>query len=295
MLSRLGSFLEQVTDYLLVRAGCFSLPVDLERVAVHLGVDRIVKEPIAAEGYVEETSPGRYKVGLRIDRGFERQRFSLAHELGHVIFHKLRGESDTPLARQYRSCTAVSTEANEEAFADEVAGLMLLPNWALGYRLSRGFSLRRVVGLAQSARTSVATALIRSLRYTTSPSVGFHLRMFRGRPDSLRCLWSQCSPSVPRVLKENVIELLGADCIRAELRRNAGDGHGLLAVSNKAIATVELYRRSYFEKLTVFGIAHLSNLGQADLFDEEQTLEPNQDWISDSVAEQQWKNSGLMG
>jgi hypothetical protein len=260
------SFLEQVVDYLLVRAGCFTLPTDLERVAEHLDVVEIQKKPIAAEGYVEQAEGHGYRVVLRLDRGLERQRFSLAHELGHIIVHRMTRSRDTMLSRQYRACTSVSSEVNEEAIADRIAGLLLLPPWSLNQRLPSDFSLKSIIGLASMAKASASTALIRAMWHTTVPCIGFQLKCYHERPQSLRCNWAVSSRSLPKISRERFLDVVGSEWVLQAMNQarrtgwfNSNEGH-------PAFTRIDLHHRFYFNRETVHGLAYLPNARNRNLF-----------------------------
>ena len=59
-------------------------PVDVERLARQLGVDEIVRAPLVEDGRLERRR-GSTRIRLRNDISHQRMRFTIAHELGHLL------------------------------------------------------------------------------------------------------------------------------------------------------------------------------------------------------------------
>lgn len=129
-------------------------PVNLERLARRLGVDEIVIVRGLLEDGRLEYSPDRTRILLKAGVNRTRQRFTLAHELGHLVCH----DSETPLVAR----RMISVGDDEERFCDGFAAAVLLPREPVD-RLQRGRprdleTLRRV---AQTCDTSLAAACVR--------------------------------------------------------------------------------------------------------------------------------------
>src|SRR4051794_38946494 len=95
--NRVFSVLERAATCTLVSARCNEIPVNLDQLARHLGVTRIDRREMSAEAFIEPLNDGGFLLALRADRSEQRQRFSIAHELGHLLVHKLGGMPDSSL------------------------------------------------------------------------------------------------------------------------------------------------------------------------------------------------------
>lgn len=129
-------------------------PIDLVRLARALGVDEITEAPLVEDGRLEHT-PYYVKVLLQRGARYERQRFTLAHELGHVV---LTDPDAFVVARRYRP-----RADQEERFCDAFAAALLLPRaWVIGRFRAQPRSLHVVRAMAELAHVSLAAANIRS-------------------------------------------------------------------------------------------------------------------------------------
>jgi hypothetical protein len=230
--------------------------VDLERLAEHLGVTEIAKQEMDAEGFVEQLHDGHFKICLRTNRSEQRTRFSLAHELAHIILHKLTDSSEATLARQYRKFCAVETDINTESIADAIAGILLIPPHEISRRLPERFSLKRIVELAHGCGASVATSMIRAGWYATQPVVLFHLRRFRRSSNSTpKVMWASASRSLAKFSPQSAASLLDMQWIEATLHRTLS-AYGV-AEREEGLHRLEIYRSTYFERESVYGILFL--------------------------------------
>lgn len=128
-------------------------PIDLVRVAQRLGVDEITEAQLVEDGRLEHT-PYHVRILLQQDASYPRKRFTLAHELGHVV---LTDPDSFVVARRYRP-----RADQEERFCDAFAAALLLPRawveqrWATAQR-----SLRVVRAMSDTAHVSLAASAIR--------------------------------------------------------------------------------------------------------------------------------------
>jgi Zn-dependent peptidase ImmA (M78 family) len=247
--NKLIAFCEQVVTYLLVKAGCHTLPIELNRLTRLLKVQEIETREMAAEGYVETVSNG-YRIALKEGRRPQRTNFSLAHELAHIIMHELDHAEGAPLARQYRSVASVSGEADDEALADCIAGIILVPPWALSEVIPEDFSMPQVVKLAARANCSIATCLLRCMWQTTQSSIAFHARVYDDRPDSFNILWTRASRNLAPLTREQLLKQLGpkqfVDRVsgqRTQFAEHSFD-HG----------TVDVYRRPFDQRDLIYAL-----------------------------------------
>lgn len=128
--------------------------MNLRAAAFVLGVARIEERNLLEDGRTEWTN-GVPIIALRKDRPVTRKRFTLAHELGHVLLE--RGEPAVVAART-RSLEPPDTEV----LCDRIAAAILMPrNWIarLSDRNRVTLSLLRLIG--SHAAVSMAAAAVR--------------------------------------------------------------------------------------------------------------------------------------
>lgn len=124
---------------LLVKYGLFSAPVDLEKLSGHLGAT-IHREPLEDEvsGMLVITE-GTKHIVVNKNHHLNRQRFTIAHEIGHLCLHHKDGDQlfvDNKLAVYNRIGTASSnaysapnstTSIDDERQANNFAAALLMP------------------------------------------------------------------------------------------------------------------------------------------------------------------------
>jgi hypothetical protein len=133
-------------------------PLDLVSLAVAMGVDEISSAVLLEDGRLERT-PAHTRIVLKQGLRPARMRFTLAHEIGHLM---IATQSSFTAHRSARdSATPVSVE--EEVLCDRLAAGLLMP--ATWLRMEFG---RRTPGLdaleeiAAACGTSLAACLIRA-------------------------------------------------------------------------------------------------------------------------------------
>lgn len=110
-----------------------SVPVNVEELARRLGVDvRKAVLPDHISGKIEKKDDGAFAVTINAAHPKTRQRFTLAHELGHFIFHRHRlgeGTNDTKKYRADPETNAYSNgiERHHETEANQFAASILMP------------------------------------------------------------------------------------------------------------------------------------------------------------------------
>lgn len=140
------------------RLEALNWPVKVESLAKMWGVIDIERQPISSAGML---LPGRkgYKVILNENQSQERQRFSLAHELGHLLLHKC-GMSGSISSPKFRS--GVDSNMAEEQLCDQLAAEILMPSMSFyedGWM--EDWSLRGLRRLANKYETSLEATAIR--------------------------------------------------------------------------------------------------------------------------------------
>lgn len=109
------------------------VPVNVELLAKSLGID-VVHSNLDDEtsGMIEMTSNNRYRIVVNSNHPSTRQRFTIAHELGHYFYHRHligNGISDD---RAYRSSVSgvyanTAIGRREETQANQFAATILMP------------------------------------------------------------------------------------------------------------------------------------------------------------------------
>jgi Zn-dependent peptidase ImmA (M78 family) len=115
------------TENLLQEAGVSSIPVPLHSIADYLGVS-IKYHPYEGElaGMIARTAQGAV-VGINSLHPRTRQRFTLAHELGHFLLHSFDVHIDTGFRVKRRDGTSSLAVDPEEIEANRFAAELLMP------------------------------------------------------------------------------------------------------------------------------------------------------------------------
>jgi hypothetical protein len=98
-----------------------SLPVNVEGLAARVGVSRIESRPMKATGLLI-ADRGSLSILTRAGDPPHRRRFTIAHELGHILLARAAGEE---IDRFHRGRTRYT---NEERAADRLAAELLMPS-----------------------------------------------------------------------------------------------------------------------------------------------------------------------
>lgn len=158
---------ESLAEQTIARCGLWEGPIDLERICGELGVAKVEYRSLPCDGVLIPLSSG-YKVMIASWAPKPRQRFSLAHELGHVMVHTLIPETRRAATR---SVFTPPGHAEEERFCDLFASRLLMPNRMIDVAMDRGFGLAAIRDLALVAGSSLSAAA-RRLREALQLKVG---------------------------------------------------------------------------------------------------------------------------
>jgi Zn-dependent peptidase ImmA (M78 family) len=106
-----------------------AIPINVESAARFLGIEQITEvETSAFDGLLSATRSGTYVATLRKGQSESRKRFTLAHELGHVIVRASIGRSTPAMANELFQCRATTAEEKEEErLCDLLASQLLMP------------------------------------------------------------------------------------------------------------------------------------------------------------------------
>ncbi|PSM39923.1 hypothetical protein C6Y14_29000 [Streptomyces dioscori] len=126
----MASRAEQAAVRLLAEAGETAPPVRVERLAVHLGivVSRSAFKDGDVSGMLVRQDGQPPVVGVNDTHSDHRQRFTIAHELGHFLLHPGRDVVlDRPVRVNLRDKTSSMATDREEIEANTFAASLLMP------------------------------------------------------------------------------------------------------------------------------------------------------------------------
>ena len=145
----LNDAIEGVVAELLEDLAC--PPTDLSQVGGKLGVQEICYERFPGSGELHKTKDG-YRILCSSDQPHARQRFTVAHELGHVI-----------VERTGRGAPRVGKGV--ERVCDMLAAELLMPRREFEWRVPGEVGFVDIRDLARTFDTSVAATAIRCARF----------------------------------------------------------------------------------------------------------------------------------
>jgi Zn-dependent peptidase ImmA (M78 family) len=133
------------------------LPVDVVSVARNLGVAIVEAADLSVDGYVGLTKEGQLVIRYRRANQDSRNRFTIAHEIGHLVIARVTG---VPITER-KSRTGFDSE---EKLANRLAAEILMPEFVLRNNLRRSsprwgivHKLRELFGVSASALLRRAT------------------------------------------------------------------------------------------------------------------------------------------
>lgn len=138
-------------------ASCTSVPTDLSKLASHLGIIDIRSCPLTTAGRIVDAPEGRI---IEVNSGDspERQNFSVAHELGHLIVEEL-GVFSGQLHRVTPLYQRPKFSSKMERLCDVAAAEILVPiTWLRNLLRRKAPSITTVGEIAHECRTSLEVA-----------------------------------------------------------------------------------------------------------------------------------------
>jgi len=120
--------------YEIIKPHLSERPVNIEAVIRALGIELDKKANLnsAIAGQIQKLSDGKYKISVNKAEHYFRQRFTMAHELGHYIFHRPLigdGVDDDKLYRSTEAGDFYNTKIQQyhETEANKFAASILMP------------------------------------------------------------------------------------------------------------------------------------------------------------------------
>jgi hypothetical protein len=113
-------------------AALATIPINVQAAAKFVGIEQIVQGDLqGVDGLLSLTSSGTYVVTLKREQSRIRKRFTLAHEIGHLVVFNSVGRRDGSIAANNLGCrTANPEDLEEERLCDLVASELLMPREA---------------------------------------------------------------------------------------------------------------------------------------------------------------------
>lgn len=238
---------EQVARRLLAIAPRQEPPVDVVALARALGVDRILRTATVEDGRLEQRD-GQISIFVRADARPTRQRFTIAHEIGHLV---LAEPGQDLVARRSQA-----TGDREERFCDALAAALLLPReWILRRYADAPERLETARQVADACEASLSAAVLRlrellnwkssllqwrradSGRWFLSQAVGLPYPLRNRVTSSAQTTRALAAAAATPVRRMTEVPLLvaGAEvCIRAEIS----------VYGSSAVALVDLRQQS---------------------------------------------------
>jgi Zn-dependent peptidase ImmA (M78 family) len=165
-LERLRHFLQAETTRLRSEAQCDSPPFDAESIAEFLGVEVEEREMPGIDGYVE-IRDNRYVAVISTTSHQTRRRFTLAHELCHVLLMRLAESGKEMPLRRYRTkkkLLEAHQDPIEESLCNYFAGELLLPaSEVKDWLKNRSVEPQTILNLANQFFVSKQAAAVRAV------------------------------------------------------------------------------------------------------------------------------------
>jgi Zn-dependent peptidase ImmA (M78 family) len=120
--------LERKAEELLKRQGISHPPVRIENIARALGM-QVAFEPFDGDlsGMLYREPGGATVVAVNSRNAHTRQRFTIAHEIGHFLLHDMNLQIDRPISVRFRDDRSGLAVDQSEIEANQFAAALLMP------------------------------------------------------------------------------------------------------------------------------------------------------------------------
>ena len=113
------------------------IPVDVEGLALALGVPvKRIAFPPDISGAITKIGSDKFMIGVNAEHSGTRQRFTIAHEIGHFVLHRHligKGITDTIAYRSDGDSPNPNIGPKEETEANKFAANLLMPAESIIY------------------------------------------------------------------------------------------------------------------------------------------------------------------
>jgi hypothetical protein len=128
----------------------------LQRFFDWAGIRKVRVEDMPLEGALRRLPDGRFDILVRENAAPARQRFSIAHELGHVLFYR-----HAPIAKARQLQLDVRAPQEEERLCNIAAEELLMPQVVAEEGMAKLEGAEKVMWLADRCDVSVEAAMVR--------------------------------------------------------------------------------------------------------------------------------------
>lgn len=138
------------------------VPVDVKTVAsaLHLEYQPLPLEPNVDGLLVKDKPNVPFKAVVNVNENVRRQRFTLAHEIGHYIHQYQDHPDDRPTGKtEYRDELSSTGKDSNEIWANQFAAALLMPRFVMLNLWGRGKSVREIADLLSVSTRSVVIRL----------------------------------------------------------------------------------------------------------------------------------------
>ncbi len=185
----------------LVDEAAQSVPVPLQKLFGWANIRKVKHVDTVLEGGLTRTADG-FEVILRAESAPSRKRFSLAHELGHVLFYK-----HAPNAKAARQATRERAPEEEERLCNVAAEEFLMPDWYLTNVASKSSSAAAMaIEVMTSCQVSASAALFRIARYWPHPG---EIQLWRRQEGAWERSYARQTGGLRSELADFVVEAWG--------------------------------------------------------------------------------------
>jgi Zn-dependent peptidase ImmA (M78 family) len=122
-------YLEEKTERLLLDSKCYSIPINVQKCAEHLDVQvKALELDEDVSGFLLMKGKSVH-IGYNKNNGKQRQRFTIAHELGHYLLHAKDAKLFVDKTEKvlYRDIHSSTGELLKEREANAFAASLLMP------------------------------------------------------------------------------------------------------------------------------------------------------------------------
>lgn len=136
---------EVIREHLLDGEGMLTIPVDPFALASKIGINVSYAQLDEGTAGLIARPPGEQSTRVLLNRadGSNRQKFTLAHELGHYFRHEAEGDGAFGYVDERADLASKGTN-QEEIWSNKFAAELLMPGFAVRQFFADGWDLRRL-------------------------------------------------------------------------------------------------------------------------------------------------------
>ncbi len=188
------------------------VPTDLEAIAAFLGVESIAPASLTIDGYLGVSPSGKPVIRYKDTNPACRNRFTIAHELGHLLLAKCEGSK---LTKQTNRDPKYGVQ--EEYAANRIGAELLMPDAIVRQQMAENSPSENLLrSLSRRLRVSDNALAWRFLEIENHTAVFVRISRDRYvRPAGLTMKWasSRHAPILPMEASENVASRIAREAV----------------------------------------------------------------------------------